>query len=63
MAAPTDPNLDAQVLRIYWELKAILERDDLPPAVRSNAQQALAAMWQVVNNLALEYEYLYDLGV
>jgi hypothetical protein len=59
----TDPGLDAQVLRIYGELKGVLERDDLPPAVRSNAQQALAAMWQVVNNLGLEYEYLYDLGV
>ena len=55
--------LDAQVLRVYQELKAMLERDDLPPGVRANVEQALSAMWQVVNNLGLEYEFLYDLGV
>lgn len=55
--------LEDQVLRVYRGLKALLERDDLSPAVRANAEQALSAMWQVVNNLGLEYEYLYDLGV
>lgn len=56
-------SLEAQVLRLYQELKAVLEREDLPPGVRANAEQALSAMWQVVNNLGLEYEFLYDLGV
>jgi hypothetical protein len=51
------------VLRIYADLKRLLAREDLPPGVRANAEQALSAMWQVVNDLALEYEYLYDLGV
>lgn len=56
-------SLEAQVLRLYQELKAVLEREDLPPGVRANAEQAVSAMWQVANNLGLEYEFLYDLGV
>jgi hypothetical protein len=52
-----------EVHRIYHDLKALLERGDLPPGVRANAEQALSAMWQAVNNLGLEYEFLYDLGV
>jgi len=55
--------LDAEALRIYRDLKAMLERDELPPGVRANVEQALSAMWQVVNNLALDYELPYDLGV
>jgi hypothetical protein len=58
-----DAALAAQALQVYRDLKALLGRDDLPPAVRTNVEQALSAMWQVVNNLGLEYEYLYDLGV
>ena len=54
---------DDEVLHIYEALKRLLARDDLPPAVRANAQQALSAMWQVVNDLGLEDEFLYDLGV
>ena len=54
---------DQEVLQIYTALKRLLEQDDLAPAVRANAQQALSAMWQVVNDLGLEYEFLYDVGV
>lgn len=56
-------NVDQEALAIYRQLKALLQRQDLPPGVRANAEQALSAMWQVVNNLAVEYEFLYDLGV
>ena len=63
MTNATDRAVQEQALSLYRGLKALLERDDLPPSVRANAQQALSAMWQVVNNLGLEYEYLYDLGV
>ncbi|MBI4491942.1 MAG: hypothetical protein HY690_04020 [Chloroflexi bacterium] len=59
----TGMSLEAQALSVYHELKALLERDDLPPGVRANAQQAISAMWQAVNNLAADYEFLYDLGV
>jgi hypothetical protein len=54
---------DAQMLRLYRELKAVAARTDLPPCVERNVKKALACMWQVVNDLNLEYEQLYDLGV
>jgi len=55
--------IDDEVLRIYRALKRLLERDDLSPGTRANVEQALFAMWQVVNNEGLEYEFLYELGV
>ncbi len=54
---------DAQMLRLYRELKAVAARTDLPPCAERNVKKALACMWQVVNDLNLEYEQLYDLGV
>jgi hypothetical protein len=54
---------DGEILRIYADLMRLLARDDLPPGVRANAEQALSAMWQIVNDLGLAYEFLYDLGV
>lgn len=57
------PELEAKVMQVYQELKEVLRREDLPPNVRANAIQALASMAQIVNDLALEYEMLYDLGV
>lgn len=54
---------DAQLMRIYVQLKALAGRDDLPPCVERNVKKALACMWQVVNDQNLEYEQLYDLGV
>ena len=58
-----DAELEEKVLQIYGDLKALLCRDDLPPCVRANAVQALACMAQVANDMALEYEMLYDIGV
>ena len=54
---------DAQMLRVYRELKDIAGRADLPPCTERNVKKALACMWQVVNDLDLEFEQLYDLGV
>lgn len=54
---------EAQVRRVYDELKVIAARDDLPPCIERNVKKALACMWQVVTDLNLEYEQLYDLGV
>ena len=54
---------DAQMLSLYRELKEIAARRDLPPCTERNVKKALACMWQVVNDLNLEYEQLYDLGV
>lgn len=54
---------EAQLLRLYGELKTLAARDDLPPCAERNVKKALACMWQVVNDLNLEFEQLYDLGV
>ena len=54
---------DAQMLRLYRELKAVAARSDLPPCSERNVKKALACMWQVVNDLNLEFEQLYELGV
>ena len=54
---------EAELARIYSELKAMAAREDLPPCVARNVKKALACMWQVVNDLDLEFEQLYDLGV
>ena len=55
--------VDAQMLHLYRELKTVAGRTDLPPCTERNVKKALACLWQVVNDLNLEYEQLYDLGV
>jgi hypothetical protein len=54
---------EADLLRLYRELKALAAREDLPPCAERNVKKALACMWQVVNDLNLEFEQLYDVGV
>ena len=54
---------DAQLMRLYTDLKGLAAREDLPPCVERNVKKALACLWQVVNDLDLEYEQLYDVGV
>ena len=54
---------ERELLRMYRELKALAARDDLPPCVERNVKKALACLWQVVTDLNLEYEQLYDCGV
>lgn len=54
---------DARILRVYEDVKALLARDDLAPATRANLVEALAAVSLVVQDLTLDYEMLYDLGV
>jgi hypothetical protein len=60
---PLDPALAALVRRVYADLKAMLADYDLDPGTRANAVAALAAVWQIANDLGLEYEMLYDLDV
>jgi hypothetical protein len=62
LGQPVDAT-EAQLLRVYGELKALAARDDLPPCTERNVKKALACMWQVVNDLNLEFEQLYDVGV
>jgi hypothetical protein len=54
---------DEELLALYTSLKEMAGRGDLPPCVERNVKKALACMWQVVNDLNLEYEQLYDVGV
>ena len=53
---------EREALRLYTDLKALIGRDDLPPCAARNLRQALASMWQVTNDLDLQFEQLYDLG-
>ncbi len=56
--------VETELLDLYNRLKALLERDDhLEPCARAAARNALAALWNGVNDLALEHEQLIDLGV
>ncbi len=59
----TMTDTESQFLRLYRELKALAAREDLPPCAERNVKKALACMWQVVNDLDLEFEQLYDVGV
>lgn len=69
MSARTDllgrpiSDTEARLLAAYQEVKAILSQPDLPPAVEANLRGALACLWNIVNDLDLEFEQLYDLGV
>ena len=54
---------EAETLRVYEALKALAAREDAPPCVARNVRKALACMWQATNDLDLQFEQLYDLGV
>ena len=45
--------LEQQLLSTYETTAALLERDDLTPAVEANVKEAVAALWCVVNDLCL----------
>lgn len=54
---------EIELLRIYRDLKTLAAREDLPPCAERNIKKALACMWQVANDLDLEFEQLYSLGI
>jgi hypothetical protein len=54
---------ERETMNAYQTLKALARRDDLPPCAARNVRKALAAMWQVTNDLDLQFEQLYELGV
>jgi hypothetical protein len=51
------------LLDVYQALKRLAVQEDLPPCAARNVRKALAAMWQATNDLDLQFEQLYDLGV
>lgn len=54
---------EQELLNMYNSLKRLAKQDDLPPCAARNVRKALSSMWQVVNDLDLQFEQLYDLGV
>lgn len=54
---------EREVLAVYETLKRLVARDDLPPCATCNLRQALASLWQVTNDLGLQFEQLYEYGV
>ena len=54
---------ERELLNVYQALKNLAARSDLPPCAERNVRKALASMWQVTNDLNLQFEQLYDLGV
>lgn len=54
---------EAETLHVYEALKALAAREDAPPCVARNVRKALACLWQATNDLDLQFEQLYDLGV
>ena len=62
LGMPLTP-IEQESLRAYDMLKQLAARDDLPPCAARNVRKALACLWQVTNDLDLQFEQLYDLGV
>ncbi len=54
---------ERQLVDVYERLKQLAAREDLAPCARQNVRKALACLWQVTNDLDLQFEQLYDLGV
>lgn len=54
---------EEELLKVYEALKKLASQEDLPPCAQRNVRRALSAMWQVTNDLDLQFEQLYDLGV
>jgi hypothetical protein len=55
--------VEADLLAAYETLKALAARQDLPPSAARNVRKALSCLWQATNDLNLQFEQLYDLGV
>jgi hypothetical protein len=54
---------EQELLSVYQALKKLAASNDLPPCAARNVRKALASMWQATNDLNLQFEQLYDLGV
>jgi len=54
---------EQQILAAYEALKTLAADSDLPPCAARNVRKALACLWQVTNDLDLQFEQLYALGV
>lgn len=55
--------VELQIIQQYEDLKALIAQPELPPCAAQNLRKALACLWQVTNDLDLQFEQLYDLRV
>lgn len=54
---------ETEIRAAYLALKKLAAREDLPPCAARNVRKALACLWQATNDLNLQFEQLYHLGV
>ena len=54
---------EKEIRTTYLALKKLAAREDLPPCAARNVRKALACLWQATNDLDLQFEQLYHLGV
>ena len=54
---------ERELLSVYEALKKLAAQEDLPPCAARNVRRALMSMWQVTNDLNLQFEQLYKFGV
>lgn len=54
---------EQDLVNVYETLKQLTAQSDLPPCAARNVRKALACIWQVTNDLDLQFEQLYELGV
>ena len=54
---------EREIRSSYLALKKLAAREDLPPCAARNVRKALACLWQATNDLDLQFEQLYHLGV
>jgi hypothetical protein len=54
---------ERELLGVYEALKRLAAQEDLPPCASRNVKKALACMWQATNDLRLQFEQLYEVGV
>jgi len=54
--------VEEKILQAYNLLKELCEVEDFP-AICYNARRALGVVWQIVNDLDLEFEQLFHLKV
>ena len=49
--------LEQEILDVHRRLEALATKDDVPPCVAANARHALAATWQMANDLNLDVSF------
>jgi len=62
LGKPLDSH-ERELMDIYDALKKMAGEEDLPPCAARNVRAALSAIWQATNDLGLQFEQLYEVGV